>query len=170
MILALAVPWLAGCSYFGFPYPGDFEDYPEPSIIATYETGTATITLEDGTLIELDQVARHSTLDTMSGTSVRWTGGDGWHLTLGGAGGDDEIYGSFAYLQFDRIVDTEHWTIFDSDRCIVDVERVDKTVVEGTATCRGLEWFDALEQPMMSEPSPLDEPKFDAEITFEARP
>ena len=34
----------------------------------------------------------------------------------------------------------------------------------------GVEWYDALGGMMALEPSPLDEPKFDAEVTFEATP
>jgi len=171
LIAALAVPWLAGCSLLGFPYGGDFDDFPTPSIVASYKTGSASITLGDGTVILLDKLSDNAVLDAAFGASVRWSGPGGWHLTLSGAGaGAGEMYGSPAALRFDRVADSEHWTIWDESRCIVDVERATATGVEGVATCKGLQWTNALDQPWISEPEPIDEPKFDAEITFEARP
>jgi hypothetical protein len=165
LIAALTVPWLAGCALLGYPYM-DGEDFPEPSIIARYTTGAATLTLGDGTVLALDRVADSSTLDTLSGARVRWTGTDGWHLTLSGAG--DSEFGSYAWFQFDRIAEGEHWTIFDESRCIIEVDRADETGVKGTATCKGLQWTDALDMSFVESPKPLDEPKFDADITFEA--
>ncbi len=171
VLAAVAVPWLAGCSLLGFPpyFPGDYEDYPEPSIVSTYTTGSATLELEDGTLIELDRVASGSVFDAASGASIRWTGPDGWHLMVYGAGADDS-YGSWEYLQLDKVVDSQHWTIWDENSCAIDVDRADETRVTGAATCRGLQWTDALAMPWATEPEPIEgEPEFDAEITFDAR-
>ena len=39
-----------------------------------------------------------------------------------------------------------------------------------SATCKGVAWYDALDMEFTGPPKPLDEPKFDAEITFEAAP
>ncbi|HVL52864.1 MAG TPA: hypothetical protein VM344_01230 [Vitreimonas sp.] len=168
---ALTVPWLTGCGYFGYPMFDD--DFPEPSVIATYTQGSATLELADGTVIELPNVAKGSNLATPMGSSVRWTGGDGWHLRLNGAGGD-EMFGEMSYLTFDRLTDGEHWTTeYAMDRCIVDIDLADATGVRGSATCKGVRWYDALDQSFSFEqglPDPLDEPKFEAEVTFEALP
>lgn len=168
---ALTVPWLAGCTLFGFP--PDFDgDFPEPSVIARFSGGSATIEIAGGDTIVLDTLARGATITDVMGSSVRWTGPDGWHLGLSGAGGT-ETFGMAAFLQFDRLTGNEHWTTWDPTRCIVDVEVADETGIRGTATCRGVEWYDALDQSGLGfagEPEPLDEPAFDAEVTFEALP
>ena len=167
VLASLAVPLLAGCSLLGFPPYLVDEEFPEPSGLATYTAGSATITLDDGTVIDLDEVGRHSTLNTVTGTSVRWRSPDGWSLGLQGVAGD-EAWGSFEMLQLDRIFDGNHWTTWDTGSCDIDMEHADEKRVAGTATCNGLTWMDALEQPTFDMPEPLDEPEFDAEITFEA--
>jgi hypothetical protein len=42
--------------------------------------------------------------------------------------------------------------------------------VRGTATCRGVQWYDAVDGISVEAPKPADKPPFDAEITFEATP
>jgi hypothetical protein len=60
-------------------------------------------------------------------------------------------------------------TSFDGSRCITDVDEVDATAIRGSATCKGIVWYDALDMAFtQGPPKPLDEPSFDAEITFEA--
>ena len=68
--------------------------------------------------------------------------------------------------------DGQHWTTqFDGSRCITDVTVVDATAMRGSATCKGVQWYDALDMAFTrGEPKKIDEPKFDAEITFEALP
>jgi hypothetical protein len=173
VIGALTVPWLAACSLlYGYP-PLDPDEFPDPSVVATYRTGSATITLDDGTVLDLPDVAAGASLNTLMGTTIRWTGADGWHLRLTGAG----IEGAFGgiggeFVQFDRLVDGEHWTTLDAGRCIVDIEQADARRVLGSASCKGVTWFDALDQGfgLPSEPKPIDVPAFDAELTFEAAP
>ncbi len=147
--------------------------FPEPSLLATYTSGSATLELGDGTTIELDRVAADATLMSEIGTAIRWTGDDGWNVTLNGAGSDFG-WGASTMMQLDRVIGSEHWTtMYDPSRCIVDVDVADETAVRGTATCRGVEWYDALGQGIgwaMEGPEPLDEPEFDAEIRFEATP
>ena len=77
-----------------------------------------------------------------------------------------------AYLTLDRIADGQHWTTFDPSRCIVNVKVADAKELRGTATCKGVEWFNALDLPFTTTtaPKPLDQPKFDADVTFEAHP
>jgi hypothetical protein len=77
-----------------------------------------------------------------------------------------------AYLTLDRIVEGQHWTtMFDESRCITDVDVVDANAIRGSAICKGVAWYDALDMQFNAgPPKPLDEPKFDAEITFEAVP
>jgi hypothetical protein len=74
-------------------------------------------------------------------------------------------------LAFDQIADGHHWTTFDPSRCIVDVKVADAKEIRGTATCKGVEWIDALDMTSTpTGPKPLNEPKFDAEVTFDAVP
>jgi hypothetical protein len=178
----LAVPTLSGCGLlygyggFGGPfYPGPFPDegaMPSPSIAAEYTTGSATIELDDGTTIELDEVGAGSKLDLTFGSTVRWTGDDGWQMTLMG-GGASQGWGGPPMLQFDRLTDNQHWTSWDPSRCIVEVDVIDETAVRGTATCRGVEWMDALRGGMrmgMEPPKPIEGETWSGEITFEALP
>ena len=170
LVAAVTVPWLSGCALFGFPYGDDWDgDFPSPSIIATYGTGSATITLDDGTIIELTELRPNAAIDTMMGSNVRWTGPDGWSMTLTGAG-TGEMFG-FEALGFDRIHGGQHWTTLPGDGCGVDVERADASGLEGTASCRGMQWYDALDTSWTAQaPEPIDEPEWDAEVTFEATP
>ena len=68
------------------------------------------------------------------------------------------------------MTDGNHWTTYDPSRCIVDIEVADESAIRGSATCKGVEWYDALGNFGLGEPSEVDEPPFDAEITFEATP
>jgi hypothetical protein len=88
------------------------------------------------------------------------------------AGGEGEFGSRGGYITLDRIVDGQHWTtMFDEGRCITDVDVVDAKVIRGSATCKGVAWYEALDMEFSAgPPTPLDEPKFDAEITFEAVP
>jgi hypothetical protein len=162
---------LGGCEAF---MPGFGEAFPSSSPIAAYSTGSATIAIKDGETIELDKVAAGSGVNSMFGSEVRWTGPGGWHLRVSAAGAEGA--GAFGaadgYVTLDRIVDGKHWTtMFDGDRCITNIAVVDATAIRGSATCKGVAWYDALDMQFTAgPPKPLDEPKFDAEITFEAVP
>jgi hypothetical protein len=148
-------------------------EFPSSSPIATFATGSATIAIGGGETIELTDVAKGASIDSMFGSEVHWTGPDGWHLRVTGAGASDEFggFGQTAFVSIDRVFDGKHWTVLDPGRCIVDIEVADKTRIKGTATCRGLEWYDALDSDFGPDgPSGLGEPKFDAELTFEAVP
>jgi hypothetical protein len=161
---------LGGCSaFFGPGFEGDF---PSSSPIAAYSTGTATIAIKDGETIKLDQVADGSGVDSVFGSDVRWTSPSGWHLRVNGAGGNEEFGAPAGYLTLDRILEGQHWTtMFDESRCITDVDVVDANAIRGSAICKGVAWYDALDMQFNAgPPKPLDEPKFDAEITFEAVP
>lgn len=172
--LALAVS-LGGCDLlmsgpFGPAFDGDF---PSSSPIATYRSGTATIAIAGGETIELDQLADGAQVDSLFGSEVRWTDPSGWNLRLSGAGMDGGELGPMpfgaGFLTLDRIADGRHWSTFDGTRCIVDVDAIDARALRGRATCKGLEWYDDLDlQQNAAGPKPLDEPKFDAEVTFEA--
>ena len=171
---ALAVAIVAGGCDLLFPGAGFDGDFPSSSPIATFATGTATIAIADGETIVLTTLAKGAGIDSFFGSDVHWSGPDGWHLRLSGAGADLNGLGGFggnAYLTLDRVFDAQHWTTYDPSRCIVDIAVADKTAVRGSATCKGLEWYDALDSALSPDgPNELDEPKFDAEITFEAKP
>ncbi|HEY7524562.1 MAG TPA: hypothetical protein VH720_13005 [Candidatus Limnocylindrales bacterium] len=170
LVAAFAVSVVvAGCGLLlppTYPLP---DESMEP--IAFYRQGAATVTLDDGTMVVLDTVGADSSLFEALGANVHWTGASGWHLRLTGTG--DTGFGSFALIQLDKVADGRHLTIWDSSRCIVDVARADETGVRGSATCRGLQWSDALGtslfDPMGTAPV-AGEPKFDADVTFEAFP
>jgi hypothetical protein len=146
------------------------DELPSSSPIASYATGTATIAIKGGETIKLDQVAKGAGVDSLMGSDVRWTGPSGWYLRLMGAGATEMPADGF--ISFDRIADGQHWTSsYDGGRCIVDVASADKKSLRGSATCKGVEWYDALDLGFaQGPPKPLDEPKFDAEVTFEAAP
>ncbi len=170
---------LVGCeallgTAFGSGPGGNF---PSASPIAAYTTGTATITIKGGETIKLDKLAADSDVNSLFGSNVRWTGPSGWNMRLNGAGSEAGFGTGSGFLSFDRIVDGQHLTTYDPSRCIVQVEVIDAKSLDGTATCKGVEWYDALDLPFGGAgpfgeggPKELDLPKFDAEVTFEAFP
>ena len=170
---------LVGCeallgTAFGSAQGGNF---PSPSPIAAYTTGTATITIKGGETIKLDKLAADSGVNSLFGSNVRWTGQSGWNMRLNGAGSEAGFGTGSGFLTFDRIVEDQHLTTYDASRCIVQVEVIDAKSLDGTATCKGVEWYDALDLPFggggafgEGRPTAVDQPKFDAEVTFEAFP
>jgi hypothetical protein len=172
-ILAVTALGLTGCSAL---LGGSFEgEMPESTQIASFSKGSATIAIAGGETILLDQVVDGAAIDSVFGSNVRWTSTSGWHLTVSGAGADEEYGGGdAAYLSFDLIADGRHLTTsFESStRCIVDVDEADENEIGGSATCKGVKWYDAIGMFDMppGAPEPLDEPEFDAEVTFEATP
>lgn len=163
----------AGCSLlFGSGFGPLDPELMSSSPLATYSVGSATIAIGGGETIELDVLDPSSGIDSMFGSDVHWSNGDGWHLRVNGAGTDlGDGMGGAEFLTIDRITDGAHWSTLDPSRCIVDVDVADESALRGTATCKGLAWFDAMSGPLGAMgPSEIDEPKFDAEITFEATP
>ena len=169
---------LGGCQAIfgpGFGGPGFDGNFPSPSPIATYRSGTASIAIKGGDTIKLDTIAPGSGLDSIFGSNVRWTGPSGWNLRISGAGSAQGLGAAIgaggAMIAFDQIADGHHWTTFDPTRCIVDIKVADAKGIRGTASCKGVEWIDALDMqfgPLGPKPAPA--PKFDAEVTFEAVP
>jgi hypothetical protein len=147
----------------------DFEDpFPSSSPIGTYAHGSATIRIAGGETIELTRFYADATADANFGANAHWSGPDGWHLRISGAG-SDESYGG-GYVVFDRVRGGEHWTSLDEvDHCDLDVTVMTADALRGTATCTGVRWFDELDMSDDPDgPKPLDEPAFDAKVTFEA--
>jgi hypothetical protein len=169
----LAAATVAGCSLL-MGGAGFGPDLPSSSPIASFSEGRATIAIDGGEPIELNDVGAASGIDAMFGSNVTWSNADGWHLRVNGAGatfGGDIAPPEMSYLSLDRITDGQHWTTYDPTRCIVDIEVADETAIRGTATCKGLEWYDSLDAfSGTTQPKAVDAPKFDAEITFEATP
>jgi hypothetical protein len=170
-LVILAVPAMAGCELF---FPGALTpdgQLQDPSPRATYTKGSATLTMGDGTKVTLDRLSEGPHLIALYGSSIRWSNADGWSLQLTGAGAGSELgnlLGSGGYLKLDCIVGVEHWQTYETGRCIVDIDVANERALKGSATCKGLEWSDALEAPFPGEPKEIDQPAFDAEITFEA--
>jgi hypothetical protein len=172
--LVAAVVVLSGCQYlFGFPSEPPF---PMPSAAGVYDTGHATVVIGTDPAITFDDVSRPGTYDPSFGGEVTFRTGDGWYLQVFGASiGTGGLFGTGAYVQIDRIVDTQHWTTADPTRCVVTVTAADESALRGTATCKGLRWSDALGGfgGGFGAGGPAyipDQPVFDAEITFEATP
>ena len=176
--LALLIPLLAGCELLfpGFaqgPEPSGLGEFPGPSPIATFGSGHATIAIEGGDTIRLDELHGDGELTPFVGASISWENESGWYLRLIGGGGAGAVEEFPANLTIDRIVEDEHWTTGDLDRCVVDIDKADKTGVKGSATCKGLQWHDALAAyniALGQQDLIPDQPKFDATITFEAAP
>jgi hypothetical protein len=169
LLLPLATVGVAGCALLWGPAV-EPPDFAEPSPLATYTSGSATITLGDGTKVQLAELHGQATLLKTLGANVSWENDDGWYLQLGA---NSDVPGlSGAYLTIDRIQGGEHWSTRDPSRCIVDVAKLDATGLKGTATCKGLAWQDALAGypfPAASSTIPGQKP-FDATIAFEAKP
>ena len=165
---------LSGCELFLGPTfgRGFGEAFPSSSPIASYSHGTATIAIAGGETVVLGELPEPGEVDALFGSDIHWASSSGWHLHVTGAGSSMDPSGMTpdgAYVTFDRITDGQHWTSGFDNRCIVDVATVSGDAIRGTAACKGVEWFDALTMPTSHDgPKPLDEPKFDAEVTFEA--
>jgi hypothetical protein len=177
--LGLAVALVgSGCQYLlGYdPYalPEDWsEELPDPTPIATFESGSATIAIDGGPTITLPRLTIPGAMYESFGGHVTFTNDEGWYLQVmdmstGAFGG----MGPSAYVTVDRIVDGAHWSTIDTSRCIVDTETADETGLQGRATCKGLRWSDVLATDFYGlEPTYVEgEAPFDAEITFEAEP
>lgn len=175
LAVAALVSGISGCSLLDLlladapPFDPD-EPFPFPTAEATFSTGTATIEVAGGETLVLRELAGEATVQPDFGINVRWTDGEGWYLALF-ALPDLGGFPSSQYLTFDWIADGRHWTIMDPGRCVTTLEQADARGVSGTATCRGLQWTDALGAFAggmgIPQPVPGVEP-FDAELTFEA--
>jgi hypothetical protein len=161
---------LVGCDFL----IGSRAARPSPSILAIYSKGTATIAIAGGETLRLDQVAPGSSVSSAYGAEVRWTGPGGWIVRVSNVGVPN-TFGSTGsnggYLVLDRTVGGEQWTTRGDTRCIIHIDVADATTIRGAATCSGVAWYDASLPPFEAGvPPSLGEPKFDAEVTFEAFP
>ena len=163
---------LGGCQYlYGFD-PTDPDAFAPPSPLATYVEGNATIAIADDPLIELGRISSAALYDSWYGGEGTWSNADGWYVRVYGATGTG-AFGLSGSVTLDRIVDGQHWTTFDTSRCIVTIEAADAKALRGSAICKGLRWSDALggSYGSMLEPGYVaGQDPFDAEITFVATP
>ncbi|MEX2548436.1 MAG: hypothetical protein WD830_11730 [Chloroflexota bacterium] len=180
-----------GCFFPNFGAFGD-EEFPLPTVLATYTTGSARLHVSQsseqggsGEVVILDRVGQGSALNSLTGATVSWRNDDGWLLQLTvyefglpflpvptGAP-EDESYSADVTVQ--RIIANEFWTARgvgpSGNRCIVDVAESSETVVRGSATCRGLRWQDGTVPDPFGDPIYIEgQEPFEAEITFEATP
>jgi hypothetical protein len=169
---AAAALALGGCSLlYGFN-PSMPPDFGMPKPVATYRIGHAAITFGKDPAIELRELSEGGTMDPSFGASATFRNSEGWYLRIMGATKGGNSFYTPAFMTLDRIVGSQHWTTFDSSRCVITVTRADETGLVGTATCKGLRWSDALSGGMgaLEPPYIKGEAAFDAEITFEALP
>ncbi len=175
ILLVLVAVLVAGCDILGLGGYGSSSylfgsGLPAmPSQIATFRTGSATVKLNDGTTVVLDQLRPGSSMETVMGSDVRWSNADGWNLTIFGAGASPGFAAGGSEVELDRIVDNQHLATFDASSCGLTVTTADATGLRGTASCTGLQWVDALNVPLDAPPSGIGD-AFDAEITFAAQP
>ena len=197
IFLALALV-LSGCLPFGsFSDFGDFDDddFPLPTVLAVYSHGSATLEIKQGDTtqqINLTRVAAGSQLMSLAGGNVTWRSDDGWGLQImtfdssfpfapgaspsAGATPGPTAAPFLSELAIIRIADHDFWRasslgVESGNRCIVDLTEASATRVAGTATCRGLKWYDGTASPMTLEQVYIEgQDPFDAEITVEATP
>lgn len=167
LVAALAVLVLSGLLGGCDLLKRGLSDGPAPTPVATYEQGTATVSLGDGTTQEFDHVDR-GILWSEVDASVAWAGHDGWTLLLTVTG-----FGKRAEccdVTIDRMVDDQMWTTLNSTGCAVTIDELTSHRVAGRASCKGLAWHDAI-SILDPASSPIgNQPPFDAELTFEATP
>jgi hypothetical protein len=168
-LVVVATVIAGGCQYLLGIDPND-PGFTEPAPVEAYHGGRATVTVGSEPAIVLDELTMPGTFDAAWGAEASFRNADGWYVRVSGATTGGGILGEIAYLQIDRIVDSQHWTTWDPSRCIVTIEAVDEKVLRGKASCKGLRWSDALGLGGVSiEPTYIDgQDPFDAEITFEA--
>jgi hypothetical protein len=172
MLLGATAAVVGGCSLlYGFN-PSVPPDFGMPKPAAIYKNGHAAVTVGKDPTIELRELSEGGTMDASFGASATFRNADGWYLRIMGATKGGNSFYMPAYMTLDRIVGSQHWTTFDSSRCVITVTKADETGLVGTATCKGLRWSDALSGGMGAFEPPYikDQAAFDAEITFEAMP
>jgi hypothetical protein len=190
--LALTATVTGGCQYlfsaFGAPYPVPSYDpsmsfdpgasydpnssdppYAGPKPIATFTKGKVTLSVDKSAPITLDHLSAGPHIFQDFGTSVTWSGAEGWYVSI-----DDSIYGGTdeTSIRLDRITGGQHWAVDDTfTTCILELTHApDKTGVAGTASCHGLRWADTMavnpgeDQP----PYVTGQDPFDLELSFSA--
>jgi hypothetical protein len=141
--------------------------FPPP--LVTYTSGAATVVI-DGTTTTLGRLSGKAASYADFGTEVTWTDGKGLYLRFGSPPIPQSIAGN-GYFIIDRIRDGQHWMSSDAIACPVTIEKMDKTGLAGSASCKGLRWMDAMST--MSGPEPVliaGQPRFDAQVMFAAAP
>ena len=136
-----------------------------PPPTATYEQGTATVTIGTDAPVKLGSIYGSAELIPGFGLVVTWTDGKGLYLRLASYGPSDSM------VMVDRIVDGQHWTAWNSDtECTVTFShQADTTGVAGTASCPGLHWADMMQEGL--DGNGVDVPgqkPFDFKATFSA--
>jgi hypothetical protein len=166
---------VTGCQYLlGFDPsdPAFTDDFANPSPLATFGQGRATVTIEGEPPVVLDRLAAPGSVYKDLGSDATFTNADGWYVRVSGATPGASPFGLGGWIQLDRLTGGQHWTTSDPSRCVLTVVRADATGLRGTATCKGLRWSDALVTSFGSLESAYvaGQPPFDAEISFEASP
>jgi hypothetical protein len=178
--LALTSLVASGCDYLFYGTPlvpggsldpeGSFDPEAPFKAIATYTSGTASLTIDAGAPIVLDRLSKGPHVFETMGADVSWTDGAGRFVRFSGI--DQGTLDSFTSITLDWIADGRHWTVWDAyTACKVDVTSgPDAKGVVGTATCQGLRWSDAMAGMTSGfEPTYVEgQAPFDAVVTFEA--
>jgi len=163
---------LSGCDLLALLAAEDFPFDPEapfPSPAATYEEGSATIEIDAETFV-LDELVGIGSYDPDYGVGVTWTDGEGLYLGYYGYSYDGLLAPDEGYVSIDRVVESQHWVIYNSERCVTTTDKSSPDGLSGSAVCRGIQWtdyFSAYTATGVPVDIPGEEP-FDADITFEA--
>jgi hypothetical protein len=167
--LALAVGACDLIAGYGMTDP---EDFAPLRPVATWTEGSAGLTVDGGSEIDLGRLTGAGLYEGWYGGEATWSNADGWYVRVYGATTSGGPFGIGGSVVLDRVLEGQHWTTWDSSRCIVTIETADERGLRGTAICKGLRWSDAISVPGGGfEPTYIeDQDPFDVDIRFEALP
>lgn len=180
--LAMLPLLISGCDLLAAAlYPGLDPFAPDPfggpGLGVVYETGTATLEIDQGDVEEtivLDEVVEGSERWDL-GATVTWRNDDGWAMTISSYSDPEFPAADSSDVIFQRINGTELWRTdyFDSSgRCIIQVREVTDERLSGSVECDGLRWAEGLGSPSFDgTPRYVEgQDSFHIHVEFEAAP
>lgn len=163
-----AVLLLTGCELLA---PSSYE-VDEWIDTATYVSGSATLTITGDPHGPRELPLGVGGLEDSLGASAVFQDDEGWAVSIVASEEGDDPFMGFTELEVHRAV-LGHWVANDGQAdCDIKIEQANLSGVEGTASCTGLRWTDAVGDLVMVGSGPRfieGEPPFDATVTFAAR-